>query len=162
MTDKHAAHGRLIERLRSSAEDVRRLCRDLDEVTISKRTDPDKWSVKEILAHMARIQEIFEQRLDAILAKEGAPIVSYEPSADPDFAAIAKKPADELWKWYEETRERIIGKLEKLSPPDWHRRGSHPEYPNYDVHFAMEYMVHHEAHHAFQMFTRRPVGKTPH
>jgi DinB superfamily len=156
------AHARVIERLKSSGEEVRRLCRDLDEIAVSTRTVPDKWSVKEILAHLARLQEIFEQRLDAILAKEGAPITSYEPSADPSFEAFSKKPADELWKGFEEGRRRIVGKLEKLSPPDWHRRGSHPEYPNYDIHFAMEYMVHHEAHHAFQMFTRRPVGKTPH
>lgn len=162
MTDKHAAHARVIERLKTSAEEVRRLCRDLDETAASTRTVADKWSVKEILAHMARVQQIFEQRLDAILAKEGAPITSYEPSADPDFPAIAKKPADELWKWYEDTRNRIVGKLEKLSPADWHRKGSHPEYPVYDVHFAMEYLAHHEAHHAYQMFTRRPAGRTPH
>ena len=27
--------------------------------------------------------------------------------------------------------------------------------PVYDVHFCMEYMGHHEAHHIFQMFERR-------
>jgi uncharacterized damage-inducible protein DinB len=162
MTDKHDAHARVIERLKASAEDVRRLCRDLDEDTMSTRTVAEKWSVKEILAHMARVQEVFEQRLDAILAKEGAPIMSYLPESDPDFAAIASKPADELWKWFEDTRLRIVGKLEKLAPADWHRKGSHPEYTAYDVHFAMEYLARHEAHHAYQMFLRRPAGRTPH
>ena len=98
------AHARVIERLKTSGDEVRRLCRDLDEVTISKRTDPDKWSVKEILAHVARLQEVFEQRLDAILAKEGAPITSYDPSGDPDFAEISKRSADELWKWFLKVR----------------------------------------------------------
>jgi uncharacterized protein (TIGR03083 family) len=149
------SHARVIERLKSSGDEVRRLCRDLDEITVSKRTEPGKWSVKEILAHLARLQEVFEQRVDAILAKEGAPITSYDPSGDPDFERISKRSADELWKWFDEGRQRLLGKLEKLAPADWHRKGSHPDYPVYDIHFAMEYMTHHEAHHAFQMFTRR-------
>lgn len=162
MTDKSVAHQRLIERLKSSAEEVRRLCMDLDETAVANRTVPDKWSVKEILAHMARVQEVFEQRLDAMLAAEGAPIVSYMPEGDPEFPAIARKPAAEIWTWYEGTRNRILEKLARLSPADWHRKGSHPEYPAYDVHFAMEYLAHHEAHHAYQMFQRRPSGATPH
>jgi uncharacterized protein (TIGR03083 family) len=156
------SHERVIERLKSSGEEVRRLCRDLDEITASTRTVPDKWSVKEILAHLAKLQEVFEQRVDAILAKEGAPITSYDPEKDAEFAAFAAKSADELWKGFEEGRQRLVGKLEKLAPADWHRKGSHPDYPVYDIHFAMEYMTHHEEHHAFQMFTRRPAGKTPH
>ncbi|HEV8129419.1 MAG TPA: DinB family protein [Candidatus Eisenbacteria bacterium] len=156
------SHERVIERLKSSGEEVRRLCRDLDEVTVSNRTEPEKWSVKEILAHLAKLQEVFEKRVDAILAKEGAPITSYDPENDLEFAAFARKSAEELWKGFEEGRQRLVGKLEKLAPADWHRKGSHPDYPVYDIHFAMEYMAHHEAHHAFQMFTRRPAGKTPH
>ena len=97
-----------------------------------------------------------------MLAAEGAPIVSYMPEGDPEFPAIARKSAAELWKWYEDTRNRIVAKLPRLSPADWHRKGSHPEYPAYDVHFAMEYLAHHEAHHAYQMFQRRPSGTTPH
>jgi uncharacterized protein (TIGR03083 family) len=162
MTDKHAAHARVVARLASQRDEVRRLCMDLDEATVSRRTVADKWSVKEVLAHVARVQEVFEKRLDAMLRQEGAPITSYDPEGDPEFAEIASRPAADLWKWFADTRGRIIGKLEKLSPGDWHRKGSHPEYPSYDVHFAMEYLAHHEAHHMYQMFQRRPPGRLPH
>src|SRR5215470_18625881 len=106
------SHARVIERLKSSGEDVRRLCRDLDEITVSRRTEPEKWSVKEILAHLAKLQEVFEQRVDAILAKEGAPITSYDPEKDAEFAAFAKKSADEIWKGFDEGRRRLVAKLE--------------------------------------------------
>jgi uncharacterized protein (TIGR03083 family) len=162
MTDKQAAHSRVIARLADQKEEVRRLCMDLDEATVSRRTVADKWSVKEVLAHVARVQEVFEKRLDAMLREEGAPIATYDPEKDPDFGEISRRPASDLWKWFEDTRGRIIGKLEKLSPSDWHRKGRHPEYPSYDVHFAMEYLAHHEAHHMYQMFQRRPPGRLPH
>jgi uncharacterized damage-inducible protein DinB len=162
MTDKQAAHSRVIARLADQKEQVRRLCMDLDEATMSKRTVPASWSVKELLAHVARVQEVFEKRLDAMLREDGAPVASYDPERDPEFAEIAARPAASLWKWFEDTRGRIIGKLERLEPSDWHRKGNHPEYASYDVHFAMEYMAHHEAHHMYQMFQRRPPGKLPH
>ena len=162
MTDKHAAHERVVARLAAQKDEVRRLCMDLDEATISKRAVAGKWSVKELLAHVARVQEVFEQRLEAMLREEGAPIASYEPERDAGFADIASRPAADLWKWFEDARGRILGRLEKLSPAEWHRKGRHPEYPSYDVHFAMEYLAHHEAHHMYQMFQRRPPGGVPH
>ncbi len=163
MSSGHETHRKVIDRLRSQAEEVRRLCADLDEETISRRSIPEKWSVKEVLAHVGRVQEVFERRLGAILEKEGAAISSYEPEEDPEFPEIAKKPAAELLRWFEGTRTRILDRLARLSPADWHRKGSHPEYPVYDVHFAMEYMAHHEAHHMYQMFLRRPSASgAPH
>ena len=155
MSDKHTPHARLIERLKSQAEDVRRLCAGLDEETIARRAKPEKWSVKEVLAHVGRVQQVFEGRLDALLTKDTPTIVGYDPEKDTEFETITRKSSGELLKWFEDTRGRIVSRLEKLSPPDWHRPGRHAEYPAYDVHFCMEYMGHHEAHHMYQMFERR-------
>ena len=161
MSDKHTPHDELIERLKSQAEDVRRLCAGLDEDTIGRRVKPEKWSVREVLAHVARVQQVFEGRLEALLTKDNPTIVGYEPEDDPEFPAIAKKTSGELLKWYEDTRGRILSRLERLGKEDWHRKGRHAEYPSYDVHFCMEYMGHHEAHHMFQMFERRATLEVP-
>jgi uncharacterized protein (TIGR03083 family) len=155
MPNQHLAHAKLIERLKSQAEEVRRLCAELDEETIGRRVKPEKWSVKEVLAHIGRVQQVFEGRLEALLTKENPMIVGYEPEEDPDFEAIASKSSGELLKWFEDTRARIVSRLESLSREEWHRPGRHDEYPAYDVHFCMEYMGHHEAHHMYQMFERR-------
>jgi uncharacterized protein (TIGR03083 family) len=154
VSEKHTPHAKLIERLKAQAEDVRRLCAELPEEAISRRMKPEKWSVKEVLAHIARVQQVFEGRLDALLTQENPTIVGYEPQEDPEFETIAKKSSAELLTWFEETRGRILARLERLSKAQWHRPGRHAEYPAYDVHFCMEYMGHHEAHHIFQMFER--------
>jgi uncharacterized protein (TIGR03083 family) len=162
MSDRtHTPHARVIERLKAQADDVRRLCAGLDEEAIARRVRPEKWSVKEVLAHIARIQQVFEGRLDALLTKDTPTIVGYEPEQDPEFEAIAKKTSAELLKWFEDTRGRIVARLEGLSKEQWHRTGRHAEYPAYDVHFCMEYMGHHESHHMFQMFERRAVLGSP-
>ena len=155
MTGKHEAHTRLVEKLESQGREIRRLCADLEEEALAKRPSSDKWSVKEVLAHIARIQEIFEGRLEALLTQETPPIVSYSPERDADFEAVAAKSSTELLKMFDAGRGRIVARLVDLSPEEWHRPGAHPDYPSYDVHFCMEYMAHHEAHHIYQMFERR-------
>jgi len=73
------------------------------------------------------------------------------------------KPGAETLAAFLAHRGHFTDSLEKLSPAEWHRSGQHPQFPNYDVHFQVEYMMHHEAHHIYQMFQRRlPLGKMPH
>lgn len=163
MTDKHAAHVRVVEKIESQGAEIKRLCAGLDEELLARRARPEQWSVKEVLAHIARIQEIFEGRLEAMLTQEKPAIVSYSPEKDAEFELFAKRTTPEILKTFEEGRARIVARLVALAPADWHRAGSHPDYPAYDVHFCMDYMTHHEAHHVYQMFERRAAfAPSPH
>ena len=155
MAGKHEAHHRIVEKLESQGQEIRRLCAGLEEDAIAKRPSSEKWSVKEVLAHITRMQEVFEGRLEALLTQEKPAIVSYSPERDADFPTVAGQSSIELLKLFEGGRARLIARLIALSPEDWHRPGTHPDYSNYDVHFCMEYMAHHEAHHIYQMFERR-------
>jgi len=148
MADAHEAHRRIVEKLEAQGAEIRRLAGGLDEASIARRPKPDAWSVKEVLAHIARLQGVFEQRLEALLTRERPAIVSYTPEADAGFAEFSAKPSAELLKEFEDGRARIVARLVTLSPEEWHRPGAHPDYPSYDVQFCMEYMAHHEAHHA--------------
>jgi hypothetical protein len=161
--EKQAAHGRLIDRLTSQAEDVRRLTSGLDEGRLAQRTVPEKWSLKELVCHLARIQEIFEQRVNAMVSEEKPRIVSYDPEKDPEFASWVARPGSSTLDGFFDTRSHFTGLLEELTPAEWHRPGEHPDFPHYEVHFAVEYMAHHEAHHIYQMLLRRiPFGALPH
>jgi hypothetical protein len=160
---KHEAHGRLVARLRQQADDVRHITSGLDESAFAKRTVPDKWSLKELVCHLHRVQQVFEERLDAMLTQENPTIARYDPEGDQDFERMTGRSAAEALTRFLEDRERLAQRLEKLSPAEWHRPGRHPEFAHFDVHFQIEYMGHHEAHHVYQMFQRRvPLGKLPH
>jgi hypothetical protein len=161
--DKHAVHARIVERLRGNAEDVTRMVAGLGEPDLAKRTVPDKWSVKELVCHLDRIHEVFDQRVTAMLDQENPKLGPYEPDGDPDFDERVRRSTAETLAAFLVRRERLIARLEELRPSDWHRAGQHPEYANYDVHFCVEYLAHHEAHHLYQMFQRRaPLGVIPH
>ena len=45
-------HAKLAARLRDQAHDIRRLVAGLDEEALARRPIPDKWSLKEVVAHL--------------------------------------------------------------------------------------------------------------
>lgn len=152
-----------MERLRDQADDVRRLTSGLDDDSLAARTAAGKWSLKELVAHLWRVQEVFEGRIEAMLTKSNPLIEPYEPDADSEFEEKLRSGAGELVQGFLAERDQFLTLLASLSPADWRRPGCHPEYPHYDVHFQVEYMIYHEAHHLYQMFQRRvPLGRVPH
>jgi len=162
-SDMHEAYRSLVKRLRVHAEDVRRITAGLDDVSMATQTVPGKWSLQELVCHLFRMQDVFEARVESMLAVEKPAVVPYSPDGDAEFEKMAARAAKDTLADFLESRERFAQRLEQLSPAEWHRKGQHPEYPHYDVHFQVEYMVHHEAHHIYQMFQRRvPLGKMPH
>ncbi len=162
-SDKHEAHRKLVGRLREMTGDVQHITAGLDEASLAKRTVPDKWSLKELLCHLERMQEVFEGRVDAMLSRDNPAVAKYEPDDDPEFDKMLERPGADTLAAFLAHRGRFADRLEKLSPAEWHRSGQHPQFPHYDVHFQVEYMAHHEAHHIYQMFQRRlPLGKMPH
>jgi uncharacterized protein (TIGR03083 family) len=161
--DKHAAHQRLVDRLRGQGAEIERLTRGLDDASLSERTTPDKWSVKELVCHLWRVQRLFDERIQAMLTTDDPVLLPYSPDSDSDFDKLVAHDATETRDAFLADRERFAARLAELTPAAWHRSGRHPEYPRFDVHFQVEYMVHHEAHHIYQLFQRRlPLGKLPH
>jgi len=159
---ERAAHERILARLRDHAVEVRRLVAGLDEESLSRHTVPGKWSLKELLCHITRVQRVFDARLDALLSEDNPQIAYYGPEGDILFEEMADRTAAETLDEFLAEREQLLARLEKLGPADWHRPGRHPEFANYDVNLQMDYLAHHEAHHVYQMFQRRtPLGRVP-
>jgi hypothetical protein len=161
--DKHAVHLKLVDRLRRQAAEVKRLTQGLDEPALATRTVPGKWSLKELVCHFRRMEEIFGERFNRLLTEDNPSVIPYTPDGDEAFLNLAEQSTENVLEDYLCEREALCRRLESLTPADWHRKGRHPEFEHYDVHFQTEYMAHHEAHHIYQLFQRRaPLGKLPH
>src|SRR5262245_53206039 len=73
--DRHAVHLALVERLRRQAAEVRRLTSGLPEASLAAPTVPGKWSLKEIVCHLRRMEEVFADRFNRMLGEDGPAIV---------------------------------------------------------------------------------------
>jgi len=150
-------HARLAARLREQANDIRRFTAGLDEETLARRPSPDKWSLKELVAHLWRVQEVFESRIEAMLTQTKPSLAPYDPGSDQGFGAKLANTCEELLAGFLGDREELASLLDSLSAGDWRHRGLHPEYRHYDVRLAVEYLACHEAHHIYQMLQRREL-----
>jgi hypothetical protein len=149
---------RLLDRLHLQALDVHRLTKDLDEKQLARRVLPDRWSLKELACHIRRMQQVFvDDRLELMLTQESPPLVAYAPERDPRFASMLQQPAESAITGFLEERQALIARLAALTPEQWHRPGRHPTYREIDVCSLAEYLVHHEAHHVYQIFQRRAL-----
>ncbi len=153
----NGVHARLAARLRDQANDIRRLTAGLDEEALAHRPIPEKWSLKEQVAHLWRVQEVFESRIEAMLTQTKPALTPYDPAGDLEFGAKLNNACEDLLAGFFGDREELAALLDSLSPADWRHRGIHPEYRHYDVQFAVEYLMHHEAHHIYQMLQRREL-----
>ena len=161
--EKHEAHQRIVKRLLDQARDVKRLTAGLADDVLARRVVEGKWSLKELAGHLWRVQQVFEGRLEAMLAADNPTFESWNPDNDPAFGEMLKKSSAEVVEGFLAARAAFVARVSPLSPADWHRPGRHPDFPNYDVHFLLEYLAHHEAHHLYQMYVRRSgLGKIPH
>ena len=156
-------HAGLISRLRIHVDDVRRLTAGLDEPALARRTDSGKWSLKELACHLWVVQDLFDGRIQTMLDEDNPRITPYADSdGDPAFLNRVAMPASDSLPAFFDSRARFCARLDALSPQSWDRPGLHPEYPHYSVRFQIEYMLHHEAHHLYQMYQRRaPFGPIP-
>ena len=150
-----ARHG-LVARLRDLGDDVRHLTAGFDDETLRRQTVAGKWSLIELACHLWFVQQLFEARVDAMLERDAPAFEPYAPENDAAFAAlIASGPGQEHVQRFLADRDRFAGRLDTLTPAEWLRRGRHPTFGTFDIEFLVEYMAHHEAHHLYQMFTRR-------
>jgi hypothetical protein len=157
------ACARLVSRLQEQGQEIRRLVSGLDEEVLATPIVPGKWSLKELVCHLWRVQEVFEARIEAMLTQNSPIISRYEPNGDPEFEQRLRATAAELVEGLLTEREQLVTLLDSLSSGDWRRSGSHPDFRHFDVQFQVEYMVWHEAHHIYQMMQRRAaLGRLPH
>ena len=83
-----AVYRRLVERLRRQGAEIGELTSELDDEALSRRTLPDKWSLKELVCHLWRLQRLFEDRIELMLTKDDPVLLPYTPDVDPDFAKL--------------------------------------------------------------------------
>ncbi len=148
---------RWTERLKGQAADVQRITSGFDEAALARRPIPDKWSLKELVCHLWRVQQVFGGRVVAMLDEENPPLATYDQEDDPQFIRMLESPASELLAGFLKEREALVERLATLKAGDWKRAGRHPEYKRYDVEFCVEYLAYHEAHHLYQMLQRRDL-----
>jgi hypothetical protein len=122
-----------------------------------KRPEPDRWSVAEILAHLADGELVFGFRVRLILGAPGTPVQAFDQDAWAAYSQYGTHDPQISLEAFRILRDRNIRLLKSLPEQMWGHYGIHTERGKETVTRVVEMTAGHDINHLEQV--RRLVRK---
>jgi uncharacterized damage-inducible protein DinB len=125
---------------------------------VSRRPASGKWSAHENLAHLARIHQIYLERIRRILSEKQPALPRYKAEDDPEWPRWAALPTEEVLQRLHALRGQLVEVVGKLSAAQLGRVGIHPAVGGMTIPEWIEFFLLHEAHHLYAAMQRARGG----
>jgi len=136
-----------------------RAVRGLRHAQLVRRPRPKKWSIQEIVGHLADTEVVYGFRLRMMLAQPGAPIQAYDQDKWADNLAYKRQPIGKLVEQIRVLRAANLDLVRRL-PHAWRNRyGMHSERGRESVARTLLLLAGHDVNHLNQIAAiRRQFG----
>jgi DinB superfamily len=118
---------------------------------LRKKPAPDKWSVTEILAHLADVEIVTGWRVRSILGAPGTPIQAFDQDAWAAAGHYAKRDARKSLEQFRVLRQANLSLLKSLTPEQWKQYGMHAERGQESVQSLLTMIAGHDLNHLEQV-----------
>jgi hypothetical protein len=135
----------------STAKALASLLKHGTPARLRKRPAPDKWSVTEIVAHLADVEIVTGWRLRAILGAPGTPIQAFDQDAWAAAGQYAKRAARQSLEQFRVLREANLALLKSLTPDQRKFFGMHAERGQESIERLTSMMAGHDINHLEQI-----------
>ena len=140
-----------IEILSATPRQLAALIKGARKARLAKRPAPGKWSVAEILGHMADTEVVVGFRIRLILGANGTPIPGFDQDAWAKFSNYARQDPALSLEAFRVNRERTVRLLTPLPPRMWVFYGMHSERGKETVKRVTEMLAGHDINHLTQI-----------
>ena len=117
--------------------------------TMSQPKIEGKWSALDNLAHLARYQEIFLNRVEKILQEDKPAFAAYRAEQDPEWSTWQRLSSKEVLARMTSSREQLLARLRSLSDDEYARVGFHLRFGEMSLALWIEFFLAHEGHHLY-------------
>jgi hypothetical protein len=135
----------------AAAKKLDRLVKDVPASKLRKRPAPDKWSVGEILAHLADAEIVIAWRIRSILGAPGTPIQAYDQDAWAAAGDYAKRDPRKSIEQFRAMRDANLAFYKSLSPEQWKYSGMHSERGEESIERVARMIAGHDINHILQI-----------
>jgi hypothetical protein len=148
----------LIAKYKDGYRAVEAALRGATDPDLDARPGPGKWTAREIVHHLADSEMTSAIRLRLLLAEERAAIRPYDQE---EFARklYYDRPIATSLDAFRIARLSTGELLDRMSPADWAKVGTHPEHPSYSVERWLEIYAEHAHNHAEQITRARSSAR---
>ena len=118
---------------------------------LRKQPAPGKWSVAEILAHLADVELVVGYRVRTILGAPGSPIQAFDQDKWARAMSYAKSDARKSLERFSAFRKANLDLLKSLSPAQWKYHGMHAERGEESIETIARLNAGHDVNHLKQV-----------
>jgi hypothetical protein len=135
----------------ATAKKLERLIKGVPTAKLRKRPASDKWSVSEILAHLADAEIVGGFRIRLILGAPGTPIAAFDQDAWVTSGHYEKRDPRQSLEQFRVVRECNLALLKSLTPAQWKHAGMHSERGQETIEHIVRMFAGHDINHTRQI-----------
>src|ERR1700730_8752983 len=135
----------------ATAKKLERLIKGVPTSKLRKRPAPDKWSVVEILAHLADAEIVGGFRMRLILGAPGTPVAGFDQDSWVTAGHYAKRDPRKSIEQFRAVREANLALLKSLTPDQWKHYGMHAERGQETIEHIVRMFAGHDINHLQQI-----------
>lgn len=127
------------------------LTKGLGKKKLTLRPGPGKWSIAEILAHLADAELVIGYRMRLILASNGTSIQAFDQNAWADTFNYTRRDPKISLETFRVLRENNLRLLSAVPRPLWKNYGEHEERGKESIDHVVRMMAGHDVNHILQI-----------
>ena len=135
----------------ASLKKLDRLIKGVSTAKLRKRPARDKWSIAEILAHLADAEIVVGWRMRSILGAPGIAIQAFDQDSWVAAGHYEKRDARKALAQHRAVREANLDLLKSLTPDQWKHFGMHSERGQESIEHIARMMAGHDLNHIRQI-----------
>jgi uncharacterized damage-inducible protein DinB len=155
--DSYVAGRDPLEVQASTAGLLARLVDGVPEAKLREPPEPGRWSVAQILAHMAEDEVVTSWRYRQMLERDGVELAGFDQDLWARLGDYGAWAASEALTQFRLLREANLRLLRRLAPQEWARGGRHAERGPMTVRDLARHMAGHDVNHLRQV--ERNLGR---
>ena len=132
-------------------KELERLVRGASAALLHKRPAPGKWSIAEILAHLADVEIVVSWRIRAILGAPGTPLQVMDQDAWVTAGHYDKRDPHKSIELFRVLRGANLALFKTLTPEQWKHHGIHSERGVETVEHIVRLYAAHDLNHTKQI-----------
>ena len=136
---------------RTTAAKLKKSIQGLTPKQLKWRPEPGKWSIAEIIAHLADSEIVGGWRMRSIIGEDGITIQPYDQDAWASVFAYQKRDAKRSLETFRVLRENNLAMLKEISPEIWDNHGMHLERGKETVSRVVRMFAGHDTNHLLQV-----------
>ena len=136
-----------VTRLRTQLDCLPIILSGVPATALDNRPIAGKWSARENLAHLARYQELFFDRMRRIRSEDCPLLPRYRAEDDAEWPRWVLLPMAGILTSLGPMRAQLVDEAGQLSAAELSRIGIHPKFGEMTLGLWLEFFLLHEAHH---------------